>query len=66
MNIQEIAQEITKTENIIKNISVSLNRESVNNLTKEFKDLADQMEEKTQYLFELKSLYNDLYKKLTI
>jgi hypothetical protein len=63
-NIEEIAQEIKKTEAIIKSLSSSLSKDIGS--TKDFKELADSLEEKTQHLVELKTMYNDLYKKLII
>jgi DNA repair exonuclease SbcCD ATPase subunit len=64
--IEEIALEIRKTESVIKQLSISLSKENQNNSTREFKELADSLEENTQRLVELKALYNDLYKKLII
>jgi hypothetical protein len=67
MNIEEVTEEITKTENIIKNCSMCLkSQEDYLGLVKEeeFKESMKVLEEKAEYLICLKKRYNVLYKQI--
>ena len=70
MNIEELANEIRKTEHDLKNYSINLKTHEISTLdsnehnTCEHKDYMNMLEEKTEYLLELKKRYAYLYKKL--
>ncbi len=72
MNIEEITAEIKKTELNLKNCTYSVQNEQFSSNDKEnsiegktdFKEYMNLLEEKAEYLFELKKRYNFLYKKL--
>jgi len=72
MNIEEIVCRIKETENILKNYSFTLKSQELENLEnqtidnnkKNYNELMKILEEKAEYLFDLKKRYNFLYKKL--
>lgn len=76
MNIEEIASEIKNTENILKNYSNTLKSQELASLDKDQSNMSENipnadfrtfmkiLEEKAEYLYELKKRYNFLYKKL--
>lgn len=72
MNIEELAYEIKKTEQELKNYSHNLKTHEISTLDAEInesyicehKNFMNMMEEKTEYLLELKKRYAYLYKKL--
>jgi len=68
-NIEDVSEEIRKTESLIKRYSLCLKSlEEGTGLKKEeeFKECMKILEEKTDYLISLKKKYNMLYKQMII
>jgi len=64
MSIDQILSEIKKTEVDLKSYSYSLKKQEECSNQPDFQDFLLQLEEKAEYLFELKKRYNNLYRKL--
>jgi hypothetical protein len=67
MNIEEIVAQIKETEEILKNYSFTLKSYETGNYVDgitDYRVLMKILEEKANYLFNLKKRYNELYKML--
>ncbi len=66
MNIEDISNEIRNVESSIKSDTEELNYPETHKNDTRIKELMDSLDDKSQYLLELKKQYNNLFKKLTI
>ena len=65
MSIDQILAEIKKIEVDLKTYSYSLKKQEEYSSQQDFQDFLLEVEDKAEYLFELKKRYNILYRKLS-